>query len=275
MFVVVVLFGVIVLMDKFFFCIADSMVYQVLIVDGEWEVSYRGSKPLIAVIELTTRCNLSCIHCFRNTMRDSLGDMPKTLVDKILSDLAQSGVKRIVFTGFGEPLVYPHIDYVLEKAKSLGFEVVLNTNGILIDKHIDSVMEYVDYLIVSIEASEESLYREIRIGSTLSKVMENIELLTKLKESRMSWRPVIEFWYTVNRYNIDNLFKTVELAQKLGVYRLNISNYIPIRLDDDSCCLCDTRCIERLDNVVTEISKLVMESIPTIYTVSFLSLIHI
>ncbi len=234
------------------------------VIDGEWEVRYRGSRPQIAVIELTTRCNLSCRHCFRNTMMEPFSDMPRALAEKILRDLALLGVKRLVFTGFGEPLVYPYIDEILQQARSLGFGIVLNTNGMLLDKHIDVVANYVDTLIVSVEAGEEDLYREIRRGAVLSKVVENLELLNRFR-SVTKWRPVIEFWYTVGKNNIDNLFRVIDLAQRIGVYRLNVSNYIPVASDDESCCLCDPSCIEKLRSLVIEVSKLVMEKPPLVH----------
>ncbi len=234
------------------------------VVDGEWEVKYRGSKPQTVIVELTTRCNLSCRHCFRNAMMEDLGDMSRSLVEKLLEDLASVGVKRVVFTGFGEPLVYPYIDQVLERAKSLGFEVVLNTNGTLLDRYIEAIAEFVDTLVVSIEAGEEDLYKEIRRGATLSKVLENLELLNKFR-SVTKWSPIIEFWYTIGKYNLDSLLKVIDLAQRMGVYRLNVSNYIPIASNNENCCLCDPSCIEKLRSLAMEVSKLVMEKPPLVH----------
>lgn len=241
------------------------------IVENEWKITYRGSNPRTIVLELTTRCNLRCSHCFRNTMEEEFIDLPINIAEKILLEAHKMNTKRIVLTGFGEPLVYKDIDRVLMKAKALGFEIILNTNGTLLSKYIDEVANYVDTVIVSIEASEEDLYREIRRGGTLCDVINGLEEINKVRESKNSWKPVLEFWCTVNKKNVDRIPQVIELARKLRIFRLTVSNYIPIDTSD-SCCLCDSNCLDKLEKVLNEISKDAIEKPPLIYCTSSIPL---
>lgn len=81
-------------------------------------------------IELTSLCNFHCAHCY--AVADEPEHMPYPLVETILSQAQLMGVEVIIFTG-GEPLLYPQITNVLEKAKTMKAEVRLQTNSSLID----------------------------------------------------------------------------------------------------------------------------------------------
>ncbi len=232
------------------------------IVEGEWNITRVDTYPRIVAIELTTRCNLSCVHCFRNTMTDPRDDMPKELAFRVLDNAKDINIERVVFTGFGEPLVHPYIEDILTYAKKKGLYVVLNTNGTLLDKHLETVFNTVDTLIVSVDISEDSVYREIRRGGSLASIVEAIKKLVDMKRRYRSSRPVIEFWTTLTRLNVDGISGLVDLCRKLGVLRLTISNYIPTKVNDELSCLDDPRCIERAKQNISEIAKTLFDSTP-------------
>lgn len=87
--------------------------------------------------DVTNECNSKCTHCYNLGAHDgrracagaALSDVERS---ELLMALREQGVFRLVVSG-GEPLLHPRIFDLLDEARSLGFQVVLYTNGLLVD----------------------------------------------------------------------------------------------------------------------------------------------
>lgn len=83
-------------------------------------------------LELTTNCNLQCVHCWQGDKKQS-----KTLslsdAITVLRRLAEIGVTSLRITG-GEPMIHPRFWDIMSEASRRGFSIILRTNGTLIDK---------------------------------------------------------------------------------------------------------------------------------------------
>ncbi|MBN1527395.1 MAG: radical SAM protein [Candidatus Omnitrophica bacterium] len=95
--------------------------------------------PLWVHIDLTHRCNLSCIHCYCRELSDGFlaGKTEMTLAEirRVIDQLAESGALYLTLSG-GEILAYPHFFEVAEHAKRKNFCLTLFTNGTLVDEAI-------------------------------------------------------------------------------------------------------------------------------------------
>jgi len=85
--------------------------------------------PLSVHLDVTYRCNERCEHCYLE--HDDHGEMTTPEIRSLLGQLEQSGVFFLTVSG-GEPLVRRDCFEILEVARSLGFNVKLKTNAILI-----------------------------------------------------------------------------------------------------------------------------------------------
>ncbi len=200
------------------------------------EIRYRGwlvrplptNTPQVMVVEATSRCNLHCRHCFRNSAWDEEeGDMDHGLYVKLLREARLLGVRRLVFTGWGEPLVHPEIDLMLEEAKRAGFEVAVNTNATLLSDHVEAVARYADEVIVSLDSLRPLVYSRIRVGGSLAAVMEGIEALNA-ERARRGGRPKLVIQFTLSRLNVDELPELPENAVRIGAVKVVVSNLIPL-----------------------------------------------
>ncbi len=81
-------------------------------------------------IEVTNVCNFKCEFCPDAIMNRKRGNMDLALLEKILDDVANNSIARIItFHLMGEPLIYPHIFEAIEMAVKKGLQLHLTTNG--------------------------------------------------------------------------------------------------------------------------------------------------
>jgi MoaA/NifB/PqqE/SkfB family radical SAM enzyme len=87
-------------------------------------------------IEVSTRCNSSCRHCFARAGRDRDHELDEAAVLGILEEGISAGYRDFHITG-GEPFMWNGLDSVLEKAPLMGYRsVFINTNGTLLTPEI-------------------------------------------------------------------------------------------------------------------------------------------
>jgi cyclic pyranopterin phosphate synthase len=97
-------------------------------------------RPYKVMIAITADCNARCHGCrygrdFMSGQRLSL-DMVKQLLD----DAAAAGFYSIRFYG-GEPLIHRELPQMIEHCVSLGMRPYVTTNGVLLDKKIDRLVD--------------------------------------------------------------------------------------------------------------------------------------
>ncbi len=85
--------------------------------------------PLAVHLDLTWRCNERCVHCYLD--HDDQGEMTLAEIRRLLEELAAAGVFHLTLSG-GEPLLRKDFFAIVGRARELGFNVKLKTNGILI-----------------------------------------------------------------------------------------------------------------------------------------------
>jgi len=85
------------------------------------------NKPC-AWLSLTAACNNRCRWCYEHKVVPSILHMPLERAISIIENLAKLGFGSITLLG-GEPLLYPFLPEVARRAKELGLEVCMITNG--------------------------------------------------------------------------------------------------------------------------------------------------
>lgn len=111
--------------------------------------------PVSSQIVLSNKCPLNCIFCTAR-YRDRSIEFNKNDLFQALEDLAGLGCKAIEITGGGEPLTYSYFEKTVEKILSLGMEVALVTNGVLLSKYPKELFNNFEWIRVSINASRDN-----------------------------------------------------------------------------------------------------------------------
>jgi len=104
-------------------------------------------------------CNYGCTFCFATFEDiDRSNSLEKELGFKLLEEMAAEGVEKVTFVG-GEPTLCPWLGEYLVKAKSLALTTCIVSNGTgLSEEFLDSWHQYIDWVGISIDASDDRLH---------------------------------------------------------------------------------------------------------------------
>lgn len=142
----------------------------------------KRSIPLRVMFELTYECNFRCPHCyipesFRKQYRKS--QLNTKQVFRVLDELKAAGCLFLGFTG-GEPFTRPDILEILGYAKKQGFQVIIYTNGSLIDTKMIQELTRINpnKVDITIPGMTESVFESITgVPGSRRAVFKVIELL--------------------------------------------------------------------------------------------------
>jgi len=140
----------------------------------------RNGMPMSCFLEVTSRCNYSCNHCYLS----NYSDIPERELDfdeiaGILHWLRTHNAYKVTISG-GEPFIRKDVFRILEHAHRDNFVIHVFSNIALLDEDdIDHLERLgVRKIEASIYAYSESAYRKITGSSSKGKVYKNLERLT-------------------------------------------------------------------------------------------------
>lgn len=139
---------------------------------------------------------------------------------EIIKEAKECGIKGIDFTG-GEPFLLKDIYDYIEKARELGLETSVNSNGLLLNRDIIKFLKENNvYLYLSIDGSRKEIYEQIRGRGNFDKLMENIYLLN---EFNLSFSVI----FSISTLNYFDAKDMVKFAKNIGAQTLFLIPVIP------------------------------------------------
>jgi radical SAM protein with 4Fe4S-binding SPASM domain len=95
-------------------------------------------QPTRLHIELTSRCNERCVHCYI-PHENKLHNLDDVIFYNLLDQCQEMGLLSLTLSG-GEPMCHPHFLYFLRKAKEYDFSIdILSNLTLLSDEIIDEI----------------------------------------------------------------------------------------------------------------------------------------
>jgi MoaA/NifB/PqqE/SkfB family radical SAM enzyme len=180
-------------------------------------------------VEPTSRCNLNCRTCIRNSWAESQGHMSPETWERVMESLkALPSKPDVFFGGFGEPLMINNIAEMVAQAKSVAGKVELITNGILLteERSRELIASGLDTLWISLDGATPESYADVRLGAALPQILENIQRISILRHET-SRRPELGIAFVAMRKNIDDLPALIRMGPKLGISRYMVTNVFP------------------------------------------------
>jgi len=180
------------------------------------------TEPVIANIEITTRCNLRCAFCARTSIRREEKDMPLERFGRLLDLLPHAW--RVTLVGLGEPLLHPDVADFVSEASSRGRRVTLATNAVLLTEEMSRrlIGAGLDAVAFSLDAADAGTASAVRAGAPVDASIENIRTFAAVSSET---RPVAKAVFSaVSSSTVPHLERLVEIVARLGVDVLMLSD---------------------------------------------------
>jgi MoaA/NifB/PqqE/SkfB family radical SAM enzyme len=174
-----------------------------------------ASVPQRLVLELTNACNLSCIMCGRHAADFEIRHFKVEWLDQLAPILDQ--VTEVTLFGWGEPTVHPRFRHIVEYLDRFPVKKYILTNGTLLNRFTDLIIDTVDMLAVSLDGANPSTNDSIRRGADFNKIIGNLRSLIAKRSASTHKRPYINCVMTLMRDNLHELPQMVELAHSIGI----------------------------------------------------------
>jgi putative metalloenzyme radical SAM/SPASM domain maturase len=188
--------------------------------------------PSKLFIETTTRCNLGCIMCVKQTQGAGMieGDISPATFAALTPVFPH--LEALVLNGVGEPLIHPGLEDFIRLARSsmpaegwVGFQ----SNGLLLTDHraLSLVEAGLDKICLSIDAASPAMFRNVREGGELLAINRAFAAMAAAKKrlSRPELQVGIEF--VAMRSNLGELPATLRFAAQHGASFAIVTHLLP------------------------------------------------
>ena len=183
--------------------------------------------PVQVDIDITHACNLQCIHCSADAGKPLNNELKKEELFILIDKLYDWGVMNITLAG-GEPLIRLDCLEILEYAlQKRGMMVTLVTNGILLsDLMLEKMAKWHRgfQLLISLDASNQELYDQIRFGAKLNFYEYIIQKIEKASELEISYGVS----YVLTKLNLNDFITTYENLNSKGINKFVLIKFIPV-----------------------------------------------
>ena len=193
---------------------------------------YRAG-PREMTLYITDRCNFRCefdgVPCMRETGDypgagvPHHGDMTFALVERVLDRWPT--IKGVCIAGFGEPLLYPDLRWMIQRMANRGLFCGLISNGAMLAAKLDDITDELKrcnghYLSVSLNAHCAEVHHGVSKTKTWEKVLDGIRMAL----DRGLFCGVS---YVCTRQNVTHIPAFLAICRELGVRFVDLHNVLP------------------------------------------------
>jgi len=196
---------------------------------GPWRVTFDTNPDT---------CNMRCVMCEEHSphsplqiRRKSEGRprrvMPIELIEKVVADAAPHGLREIIPSTMGEPLLYEHFERILALCKQYGVQLNLTTNGTFprlgAEAWAERIVPVTSDVKISWNGATKVTQESIMIGSNWEQVLGNVRAFIAVRDAHHAGggsRCRVTFQLTFLETNVAELADVVRLALSLGVDRV-------------------------------------------------------
>lgn len=186
--------------------------------------------PEEVAFKLTNRCNLRCKHCYQwsenghhhdLSVAERRRDLDFSIIEKVFA--ATREVKSNIYLWGGEPLIYRDWERLADLLEKDPRWTSMCTNGIGIEKKIDSVVRISKHLeiLFAIEGFRDE-HDYIRGSGMFDKVMRGIDLLLELKLAG-KYQGEIAVNFVITDRMTTRVYEMLEFFEERGIDTLYLS----------------------------------------------------
>ena len=196
---------------------------------GPWRVTFDTNPDT---------CNLHCVMCEEHSPYSTLSRarkderrahrlMPIELIERIVADAAPHGLREIIPSTMGEPLLYKHFGDILALCVTHKVKLNLTTNGTFpglgAQAWAERIVPVTSDVKISWNGATKTTQESIMIGADWEVMLENVRAFIAVRDTHAADggnRCRVTFQLTFLESNISELANIVRLAIELGVDRV-------------------------------------------------------
>ena len=185
-------------------------------------------------------CNMRCVMCEEHSPHSPLQTarrregrprrlMPVELIRRVVADAAPHGLREIIPSTMGEPLLYEHFEEILALCSEHGVRLNLTTNGTFprlgAKAWAERIVPVASDVKISWNGATKSTHEAIMIGARWERVLDNVTTFIAVRDAHSGncdgrTRCRVTFQLTFMEANVAELADVVRLAIRLGVDRV-------------------------------------------------------
>lgn len=183
--------------------------------------------PLYLEISPAGNCNHRCVFCAYDFVGYKKNFINITILKRRLKEMASLGVKSILYSGEGEPLLHRSIVQIIKYTRRVGVDVALATNGVFLDKAVaDSILSDLTWMKISINAGTKQTYALIHraAAADFERVMKNLSYCVTIKKHK-KYKCTIGMQILLLPENSQEILTLTRIAKEIGVDYLVVKPY--------------------------------------------------
>jgi glycosyltransferase involved in cell wall biosynthesis/MoaA/NifB/PqqE/SkfB family radical SAM enzyme len=183
-------------------------------------------------------CNLKCVMCEEHSPHSPLQDMRKArgqdrrimpiqLIEEVLAQAVPNGLREIIPSTMGEPLVYDHFERILDLCQQHGLKLNLTTNGTFprlgAKAWAERIVPLASDVKISWNGATQATQEAVMLGARWDTMLSNAREFIAVRDAHAAAggnRCRVTFQMTFLESNVGELADIVRLAVELGVDRL-------------------------------------------------------
>lgn len=197
--------------------------------EGPWRVTFDTNPDT---------CNLRCIMCEEHSphsllqiRRKEAGKprrvMPIELLRRLFVEAAENGMREMIPSTMGEPLLYDHFEEILELCREHGVQLNLTTNGTFprlgAQVWAERIVPVTSDTKISWNGATAETQEKIMLGTRWEAVLDNVRTFIRVRDAHAAVggnRCRVTLQLTFLESNVEELADIVRLAIGLGVDRI-------------------------------------------------------
>ena len=143
--------------------------------------------PIEIEISPSGSCNHRCIFCAVDYVGYQPSFLDKDIILRDISQMSKRGLKSVICSGEGEPLLNKDMPEIANGIKACGVDVAMSTNGVLFtEEKVKECLSAFTWVRYSVASMESTSYDAIQRGNAgdLDRVKTNLEKAVRVKRDK-------------------------------------------------------------------------------------------
>lgn len=183
--------------------------------------------PIEIEISPSGACNHRCVFCAVDYIGYQPDYLKKDIILRDISQMSKKGLKSVVCSGEGEPLLNKDMPDIANAIKACGIDVAMSSNGVLLTKEkAKDCLASFSWIRFSVASMDEVSYDEIQRGKPgdLHRVKENLEEAVRIKRDK-KLRTTLGVQCLLLPDNMTQLPSMAKQLREIGVDYLTVKPY--------------------------------------------------